>query len=337
VREFRLVLALWLSVAPAAFGQPAPLRMAVVAPDPAHPAWVAAERFAAQAEAGGVAVQVRRAPLSADGEAEAELYLMPLRSLAARVPALEVLELPFHYDDLPALHGALDGRLGALLRTEARRAGWEILAFWDQGLHVLSGQPRYDGARRLAGKEFILLRPDPVAQRQFTAWRADTRQVRPRDLDELVRECLAGSRAATMQELWRERVDRAHLSITLTRHRYEGWLVAAPAPPWRDLHEAVREQLARAAAQITPWQREQAANGEAAALARLREQGMYVHDLDAGERATFVARLPPPDRLISDTVAQPLKQALLAAASAGAADVGAAPGAEGGGDAPARP
>ena len=50
--------------------------------------------------------------------------------------------------------------------------------------------------------------------------------VRTVPLSELQKECLVGSRAATAQQLARERIGRVHLDLTLSKHRYEAWVVA---------------------------------------------------------------------------------------------------------------
>jgi len=247
----------------------------------------------------------------------ASALLLPLRSLATRVPALQVMELPFLFHDLDTVHAALDGELGGLLRRQARQRGWEILAFWDEGMHALSGNRRYDRAINLTGMEFILLRPDPVAEKQFTALDAWTRAARPQSREQLLRECMIGSRSASLQQIWRERLDRVHLDLTLSGHRYEGWVVVAAEPFWQGLSQQDRKKLQVLSAAATVWQRGDARQRNTAALARLRASGMSVYRLSQAQRDAFVKRLPSWKRLLSDRLDNALKTDLVTAATAG--------------------
>lgn len=265
-------------------------RLSVVVPDEDHPAWAAARQFSRHTKARGISISANPTAPAAPSSAPA-LSVLPVRTLASRLPALQVLELPFLFPGLTAVHAALDGALGEALREHARAAGWEILAFWDEGMQAMSGNRRYDRAINLTGMEFLLLREDPVAERQFLALEAWTRITNPKTREELLRECLVGSRAATLQQLAREQVFRVHLDLSLTGHRYEGWLLAAPLALWQAMPPAVRTTLEVAAVDMRAWQRSDAAASERAALELLRSERMQVYALDAAQRHAFKQRI----------------------------------------------
>lgn len=286
-----------------------PLQVAVIAPQPDHLAWASARLLQNAAEAEGLHLDLE-ASASGPLRHPPDLVIMPVRSLAARVPALEVLELPFLYSDLEAVHQALDGVLGVRLRRAARAEGWEILAFWDEGMHVMSGLRRYDRAVNLTGMEFLITRPDPVAARQFLAWKATPRTIRPASRDAVLRECLIASRAATLQELQREGLQRVHMTVALTRHRYEGWLVLSPSERWSRLSDEQRAAMGKILPTVTRSQRAEAARRERAALAALRDAGMLVYDLNDDQRQAFEQRLPNPAALLSEGVAATARELL---------------------------
>ena len=306
-------LALLVALTGAGPGWGATVRVAVVAPDSDHLAWTSAQILATAADAHGLALELAAAGTNDAGRSP-HLVIMPLRSLATQVPALEVLELPYFYSDLAAVHRATDGSLGDALRDAARAQGWEILAFWDEGLHVMSGLRRYDRAVNLTAMEFLLTRPDPVAERQLLAWNATPRHIRARNREAVLRECLIASRAATLQELQREGLERVHMTLALTGHRYEGWLLIAPVDAWRALPAAQRATLEEILPQVTAAQRAEAARREQAALEYLRAAGMMVHALDEAQRQAYIERLPPWPELLSREIGQTLRRELLAAA-----------------------
>jgi TRAP-type C4-dicarboxylate transport system substrate-binding protein len=299
-----------------------PLRLAVVAPPGEdHFARVAAGRLQQIALEGGLELVVETAPVTEAPDAVPDLFIMPVRSLATQVPALQVLELPFLFPSLEAVHPAVDGELGALLAREARARGWEIVAWWDEGMHVLSGLKRYDRVRNLKIREFLITRPDPVAEKQFRYWKAYARRVDPQDREAVLRECLIASRAATLQEIAREQLYRVHLSMSLTNHRYEGWVVVAPRERWTRLDEQTRKELNAVLREMTTWQRDDARRREAAALAELKSVGMTIHEVDAAEREAFRKPLPAFAELLPDALDTEMKRELLRLASVGTAAV----------------
>jgi C4-dicarboxylate-binding protein DctP len=293
-------------------------RLDVVAPDAEHLAWSAAQELARRAGPRGVVLTATLADPERVSAAP-DLVVMPVRSLAARVPALQILEVPFLFPDRGAVHAALDGPLGEALRARARRAGFEILAFWDEGMHAMSGNRRFDRRINLTGVEFLLLRPDPIAEQAFHALNAWTRPARPQSRDALLRECLVGSRAATLQQIRREELFRVHLDLSVTAQRYEGWVLVAPAARWRGLTEEVRETIASSALDMRGWQRREAERRESESLAALGAEGMQVHRLDETERQAFRERMPPAERMLPAALGPALRTQLVRLATGGAA------------------
>jgi hypothetical protein len=205
MRPVALIGIFWLFAAvaqatAAAVSGPDPLQLAVVAPPgDDHLARAAARRLQQVAAEDNLSLVVETASLTEGPGSVPDLFLMPVRSLATQVPALQVLELPLLFPSIESVHPAVDGELGALLAREARARGWEILAWWDEGMHVLSGLKRYDRVRN---------------EKQFDYWKAYTRRIDPQDREAVLRECLIASRAATLQEIVREQLYRVHLSIS---------------------------------------------------------------------------------------------------------------------------
>jgi TRAP-type C4-dicarboxylate transport system substrate-binding protein len=312
-----------VALATAAVGsQTETIRLAIVAPAEAdHLAWAASTQLQRTAKEQGLELTVEPATLTSTGGPQPELFVMPVRSLATQVPALQVLELPFFYPTLEAVHTHLDGTLGEYLVDEARRRGWEVVAYWDEGMHLFSGLKRYDRVRNLKAREFLVTRPDPVVEKQFQYWKADARRIDPEDREAVLRECLIAGRAATLQEIMREQLYRVHLAMSLSNHRYEGWVVVAPAERWALLDEAIKTKLGAALRETTLWQRNDAQQREAAALVELKKAGMTIHEVDASEREAFRNALPDWVELLPDTLDAQTKKELIRLASAGATAV----------------
>ena len=298
-----------------------PFQLTVVSNQTDHHSWAAASHLAEVAAGQGLkikpALAVRSGGQNSHAVSAPELLVMPLRSLATQVPALEVLELPFLFSDIESIHQAFADELGDLLREQTRQRGWELLALWDEGMQMLSGNRRYDRVINLTGMEFILLRPDPVAEKQFHAFDAWSRSARPQTREQLLRECMIGSRAATLSRLWHERLDRVHLALSLSTHRYEGWVVIAPLTSWNRRSEQERARLRKALSAMRDWQRADARQREKEALQQFETAGMQIYRLRAEQREEFAKRLPAWETLLSDSVPLALRKKLVAAATAG--------------------
>lgn len=324
VRSTRLnVFLSWLlAAAPAAAiayeADTTPLRVALAAPtEEGHFAWGAGRELERVAADKGVLLNIGPAPLTDASNPDWDLMILPVRSLATQVPALEILELPFFYPSLAAVRSNLDGALGKRLAADAGTRGWQILAFWDEGMHIMSGLKRFDRVRNLKAREFLITRSDPVAERQFGYWKADARRIASENREAVLRECLIASRATTLQEVMREQLYRVHLSMSLTNHRYEGWLVIAPVGRWKELDPPTREAIERALKTTKAWQRHDADARAGDALAELKRLGMTIHEVDEVERAAFRAALPDWAELLSDDLSAQQKRELIELVSTG--------------------
>lgn len=313
----RLVLVFFLPAVFPVSAEQDTLRLLVIAPDTSHIAWESAQQLARyDPETLHINTLLASTPDSQNARVEPDILLMPLRSLASQVPALELLELPFFYRDIDEVHRVIDGEPGQMLKQKARQSDWEIIAFLDEGMQVMSGNRRYNDRINLTGMQFIELRPDPMAEKQLLAFDAWTQIISPDSQQEFLQQCRVGSRTTTLQRLWSERLDRVHLALSLSRHRYEGWVLVAPEARWRQLPAKIRERLATLAADLTQWQRSAAQQREEQALVELRKTGMTVHLFSAEQRQGFIDRLPLWQDLLSDRIPLAERQALIAAATA---------------------
>lgn len=289
------------------------LTLKVQTDNPGHLVWDAALEFTQRLSTQSVAVT----PSQQGGDSQADIELLPLHALAADIPALDVLRLPFYYPDIKAVQQSLDGGLLELLQDKSRQAGWELLAVWDEGLRHFSGNRRFDKRINFTGMEFILLNPDPIAEKQFRAFDAWTRLAQPQSQQELLKQCLVGSRADTLQRIWHDRLDRVHLDISLSGHRYKGWVMVSPVKRWSQMAGNERQAIQAALKTMQTWQRAEARRREDAALEKLKTHKMAVHALSDAQRQAFRDRLPKDlSTLLPESLSDEDRQGLLAATAA---------------------
>jgi len=299
----------------------------VLAPTEVTLVWLSARHLAEAGANGDPKLVITDASARGQVPGPLGLRILPLHDLAREVPELTVLQLPFLFPDLAGVHRAQDGELGAALREAARARGWEVLAFWDEGLQVMSGNLAYTHPRALRGMEFVLLRDDPIAERELRALDVWSRRTRPASLAQLHTECVVSSRSATLQQIRAEQLARVHLDLTLSRHRYEGWVVAMRREAWDALGPEERAALTGRLAGMRDWQRESASQEEEAALNDLLRDGMTAHPLPAQTWAAYRAMQPDWERFLPEGLPLESRVRLVAlAAAAAGVDAGGAPG-----------
>ena len=244
---------------------------------------------------------------------ESGIVLAPLTWWRHRLPAFDVLRLPFFYADISAVHHALDGELGASLAQHAQQAGWKLLAVWDAGMTDFSGNQDYSRLQNLSGMQFALWEKDPVQEIELRALDVWSQVIGQHGVERMAQACLVNSRSTTATQMWREHLQRVHLDLTLTRDRYAGYVLAIPMSLWKTFTPVQRDGLTKALQGVTDWERAQAAQQQARATAALHKAGMQVHPLNAEQRRVFAKRMPPWQRFLDQLDAQTAK-ALIATA-----------------------
>lgn len=204
--------------------------------------------------------------------------------LAARVPALTVLDLPFSVADRKAALRALDGVAGSFLTSAVQEhTGYKVLGFWDNGFRHITNRVR--AIRCVRDCEGLSVRTlDSAVYRDALA----AMGLRPRttDVQELLRVVRTGEVDAQENpltnfvnfELWRH-----HPYVSLTGHFFGVLLLVCNRAWFAGLSAARQRALMDAARHSTRLQRELAAREDAALTQYLAERGIQVlgqHELD---------------------------------------------------------
>lgn len=197
--------------------------------------------------------------------------------LSARVPELEVLELPFTIANRESALHALDNRAGDILVKAVRqKTGFHVLGFWDNGFRHISNsvhpiqQPRDAVGLKIRTLDSALYREtlDAVG---FHALTSDVK-----DLVIWIKQNIVQAQENPLTnymgfELW-----KYHPYVSLTHHFYGVLLVVCPLTWYDSLNPREREMLAQAVSTSTALQRQLAATQDATNLVRMQEKGIQV-------------------------------------------------------------
>jgi len=208
--------------------------------------------------------------------------------LSAKVPELEVLELPFTVDNRETALAALDYSAGEILgQAVHQKTEFHILGFWDNGFRHLSNavrpiqHPSDAVGLKIRTLDSALYR----ATLDAIGFKALTSDVK--DLVSWIAEDIVQAQENPLTnymgfELWKH-----HPYVSLTHHFFGVLLLVCPLAWYDTLNQEERELLAHAVTTSTALQRQLAAEQDAITLARMQEMGVKVLSKDALDLKAF--------------------------------------------------
>ena len=208
--------------------------------------------------------------------------------LSAKVPELEVLELPFTVDNRETALAALDHSAGEILgQAVHQKTGFHILGFWDNGFRHLSNAARpIQHPNDAVGLKIRTL--DSALYRatlDAIGFKALTSDVK--DLVSWIAEDIVQAQENPLTnymgfELWKH-----HPYVSLTHHFYGVLLLVCPQVWFDTLNQKERQVLAYAVNTSTALQRKLAAKQDAITLVRIQDKGVKVLTKDALDMQAF--------------------------------------------------
>lgn len=208
--------------------------------------------------------------------------------LSARVPELEVLELPFTVDNRETALSALDRSAGEILtQAVAQKTGFHVLGFWDNGFRHLSNavrpiqHPTDAVGLKIRTLDSALYR----ATLDAIGFQALTSDVK--DLVGWIQQNVVQAQENPLTnymgfELWKH-----HPYVSLTHHFYGVLLLVCPKAWYDTLDPEERQLVAHAVNTATALQRQLAADQDAITLVRMHDIGVKVLNKDALDMRAF--------------------------------------------------
>jgi C4-dicarboxylate-binding protein DctP len=214
--------------------------------------------------------------------------------LAARVPELELLDLPFTFDRRERACTLLDGALGAFLADRlAAATTYRVLGWWDNGFRHLTNRVR--PIRAPADCRGLRLRTvvSDLHQAVFRRLGFEPVALDPRDLLAAVRAGTIDAQDNALTNVYNFEIYRQHRHLTLSAHFFGVAALLCHGPTYDGWPGEVRRAVAEAAREATAAQRALAAAEDGVVLAKLQAAGVAIVRLADAERAAFAAAVAP--------------------------------------------
>ena len=204
--------------------------------------------------------------------------------LAARVPALGVLDLPFEGSDRAAIWRRLDGAAGQAIRDAvAALTGYRVLGFWDNGIrHISNGVRPITHPRDCAGLSIRTL-DNAFHQAIFAALGFAPRFIDVKDLAQAVATRAIDAQENPLTNIVNFRLHETHRHVTLLGQFFGVALLLANVQAVERWPADVRRHIETAVAAATAAQRDLAAAEDASCLTMLQADGVSIvpaHEAD---------------------------------------------------------
>ena len=205
-----------------------------------------------------------------------------------RVRALNILEVPYMFDDLQSAHAALDGDLGARLTAAVREAtGFEILGYWDNGFRHLTNRLRPVRRPEDCAGMTVRMQPNRYHEAMVRAWGATPLAVELKRGIELIANLEVDAQENPLANTVAYGVDRVHNHVTMSGHLYGARGLFANRSQFEGLPTDLRDLVLTAATRAVALQRRLAAATERDLRSRLESSGLQFVDLTAEDKLAF--------------------------------------------------
>jgi C4-dicarboxylate-binding protein DctP len=264
-----------------------------------------AERFKQLAEErtkGRVKVEVYpNSTLYKDGEEMSALQLGAVQMLAPSlakfgplgVREFEVFDLPFMFDDYAQLHKVTDGPVGQMLFKKLEDKGILGLAYWDNGLKVMSANKPLRMPEDMRGLK-MRIQSSKVLGDQMKAVAALPQVMAFSEVYQAMQTGVVDGSENTPSNMFTQKHHEVQKYTTVTNHGYIGYAVIANKKFWDGLPPDIRTTLEAAMAEATKYANEIAQKENDEALEGIRKSGRseVITLTDAQKAAWKKAMLP---------------------------------------------
>jgi C4-dicarboxylate-binding protein DctP len=215
-----------------------------------------------------------------DGE---EMDALQLGSVQILAPSLakfgplgvrefEVFDLPYIFDSYSELHKITEGPVGAGLFKKLESKGVQGLAYWDNGLKVMSANRSIRVPADYRGLK-MRIQSSKVLGDEMKALGAIPQVMAFSEVYQALQTGVVDGTENTPSNLYTQKMHEVQKFVALTSHGYIGYAVIANKKFWDGLPGDVRKTLDECMREATKFANDQAAKDNDEALEAVRKSG----------------------------------------------------------------
>ncbi|MCF8156444.1 MAG: DctP family TRAP transporter solute-binding subunit [Rhodoferax sp.] len=221
-----------------------------------------------------------------------DMVLIPTAKLSSAIPAMQYADLPFYFSGREELYSMLDGEPGRMLLSKLATIDLVGLTFWENGFKQFTANTPLRNPRDFS-KLRIRTMKSPLIADQFASLGAQSIPIDFRATYQALTDGAVDGQENPLVAIVGMRFHEVQKHMTLSNHAYLAYVFAASKRTFETLPPDQRDIVARAARELTAWEREETARREVTFMETIRSAGVTIHSLTPEERHSFSVALAP--------------------------------------------
>ena len=202
-------------------------------------------------------------------------------------PQLQLVDLPFLFDDVDHLHKVLTGPVGQAILDKVGTKGLVGLAFWDNGFKQLSANKPILNPADAAGLKFRIM-SSKVLEAQFKVVNANPQVLPFSEVYSALQQGVVDAAENPLSNFYTQKFYEVQSDLTLSNHGYLGYLVVTNKMFWNTLSADQQKLVKDAMAEATVFGNKLALEMDDTYLQKVKDSGKTkVHTLTAEQRKAW--------------------------------------------------
>lgn len=235
-----------------------------------------------------------------------------LSKFGAFAPQLQVFDLPFLFKDVEVAHRFQTSETGRRLLEAMRPKGIQGLAYWDNGLRVISANRALRSPQDAAGLKFRIEDSD-VIEAQYRMLDALPVKLPFKQVYDALQSGLVDAQENSWSNIVSRRLYKLGQHFTETNHSYQGYMVVTSTKFWDGLPREVRAELEKILAEVTEEVNRTAREKAAASRKAVIESGADVIELSPVEKELWAGQWLQLRERFQDRIGKDIVEAAVAA------------------------
>lgn len=224
---------------------------------------------------------------------EIQMIAPTYSKISSEVPAWEVLDLPFLFDNEQQVQTVLNGATGQALLMKVEAASIHGLGFWQNGFkQIISSEQLVQHVSGFEGRSMRTMKSD-VLLHQGTLLGAHTTAISFEEVNKKIDQQQIDVQENTLSNIFSKSFYKKEPYITLSNHGILGYGVLMNSSFWNSLSSSNQRIITEAMTEASQWNEKNAQAMNEADLEQMKRYGTTIATLSPKEKKQWENALSP--------------------------------------------
>ncbi len=171
------------------------------------------------------------------------------------VPALQLFDLPFLFEDSEHLHKVMDGEVGKTLKDQVTKKGFIALDFWDNGFKQFSSNKKAIVVPKDMQGQKIRIMSSRVLEEQIKSLGGNPQVLPFSEVYSALQQGVVDGAENPLSNFYTKKFYEVQTSLSLTNHGYLGYLVVMSKRFWKKFPDSLKPKVLQAMKEATEKER----------------------------------------------------------------------------------